>query len=236
MRKAQREKRETEELNEQTDVEDGMNNGTRQAISPSALRLRHSTMASRGTMSFAELAPGVIARAKNGDEDAFHLIFNRYGRPVLSFIHNLIQNRDLAEELAQETFVRAYRNLRGLQDETRLSTWLFGIARNVVREAVRQKLKDERKVALDAPESLRLTAQGALPEGALLDRELREAIGHALAELDEDKRLVFSLKIFHEKSYEEISQITGHSIGKLKTDLHRARLEIRKLIAPYLQA
>ncbi|MGH9855581.1 MAG: RNA polymerase sigma factor, partial [Blastocatellia bacterium] len=64
-------------------------------------------------MAFAEIAPGVVARAKCGDEDAFHLIFNRYGRPVLSFINNLVHNRELAEELAQETFVRAHRNLGG---------------------------------------------------------------------------------------------------------------------------
>jgi RNA polymerase sigma-70 factor, ECF subfamily len=185
-------------------------------------------------MAFTEIAPGVIARAKHGDEDAFHLIFNRYGRPVLSFINNLVQNHELAEELAQETFVRAYRNLPGLQDEARLSTWLFGIARNVVREAIRQKIKAERKVDLDAPETLQLPARDVLPEGAMLDRELTVKISRALAELDEDKRVVFSLKIFHEKSYEEISALTGHSIGKLKTDLHRARLEIRKRIAPYL--
>lgn len=190
----------------------------------------------RGTMAFSEIAPGVITRAKNGDEEAFHLIFNRYGRPVLSFINNLVQSHEQAEELAQETFVRAYRNLRGLQDEARLSTWLFGIARNVVREAVRQKIKAERKVDLDAPEALQLPAQGVLPEGAMLDRELTTKISGALAELDEDKRVVFSLKIFHEKSYEEISAITGHSIGKLKTDLHRARLEIRKRISPYLES
>ena len=190
----------------------------------------------RGTMAFSEIAPGVITRAKHGDEEAFHLIFNRYGRPVLSFINNLVQSHEQAEELAQETFVRAYRNLRGLQDESRLSTWLFGIARNVVREAVRQKIKNEKKVDLDAPETLQLPAQGVLPEGAMLDRELTNKISRALADLDEDKRVVFSLKIFHEKSYEEISEITGHSIGKLKTDLHRARLEIRKRISPYLES
>src|SRR5262245_57156519 len=182
-------------------------------------------------MAFAEISPGVVSRAKCGDEDAFHLIFNRYGRPVLSFIHNFVRNRELAEELAQETFVRAHRNLGGLKDELRLSTWLFGIARNVVREATRQARKDDMKVGLDEPESLRLESKGVLPEGALLDRELTEAIRKALVALDEDKRIVFSLKIFHEKSYEEISAITGHSIGKLKTDLHRARLEMRKRIA-----
>ncbi|HEY7181824.1 MAG TPA: sigma-70 family RNA polymerase sigma factor [Blastocatellia bacterium] len=185
-------------------------------------------------MAFAEISPGVVARAKCGDEDAFHLIFNRYGRPVLSFIHNFVRNRELAEELAQETFVRAHRNLGGLKDDLRLSTWLFGIARNVVRESARQARKDDMKVGLDEPESLRLESKGVLPEGALLDRELTEAIRKALISLDEDKRIVFSLKIFHEKSYEEISAITGHSIGKLKTDLHRARLEMRKRITPYL--
>ncbi len=187
-------------------------------------------------MAFAELAPAVVTRAKGGDEEAFHLIFNRYGRPVLSFIHELVHNRELAEELAQETFVRAYRNLGGLKDDMRLSTWLFGIARNVARESRRQTRRDERKVGLDEPESLKLQSGAVLPEGALLDWELNATIQRALLELDEDKRLVFSLKIFHEKSYEEISAITGHSIGKLKTDLHRARAEMRKRITPYLNA
>lgn len=188
----------------------------------------------REKMAFAEIAPGVVTRAKGGDEDAFHLIFNRYGRPVLSFINNHVRNRELAEELAQETFVRAYRNLNGLKDEMKLSTWLFGIARNVVRESVRQTRKDERKVGLDEPESLKLESEFILPEMKMLDSELTETIYRALTRLDDDKRIVFSLKIFHEKSYEEISSITGHSIGKLKTDLHRARAEMRKMIAPYL--
>jgi RNA polymerase sigma-70 factor (ECF subfamily) len=190
----------------------------------------------RGVMAFAELAPAVVTHAKAGDEEAFHLIFNRYGRPVLSFIHNFVQNRELAEELTQETFVRAYRNLPGLKEDLRLSTWLFGIARNVVRESMRQTRRDERRIGLDEPESLKLQSEEVLPEGAMLDRELNAMIQQALLALDEDKRLVFSLKIFHEKSYEEISAITGYSIGKLKTDLHRARAEMRKRIAPYLSA
>ncbi len=183
---------------------------------------------------FAEIAPNLIAQARNGDEDAFHAIFRRYGRPVMSFLYNHVNNRSLAEELTQETFVRAYRNLQHLKDDTRLSTWLFGIARNVARESLRQTIKDERKIGFDEPETLHLRAGGATPDGAMLDREMNQTIKQALAELDEDKRTVFSLKIFHEKSYEEISAITGHSIGKLKTDLHRARAEMRKRLEPYL--
>jgi RNA polymerase sigma-70 factor (ECF subfamily) len=189
---------------------------------------------SRNVMAFAELASGVIARAKGGDEEAFHIIFNRYGRPVLSFINDIVHNRELAEELAQETFVRAYRSLSGLKDDSRLSTWLFGIARNVVRESARQARRDERKIGLDEPESLKLTTGEVLPEGAVLDRELNTRIRRALLELDHDKRVVFSLKIFHEKSYEEISAITGHSVGKLKTDLHRARAQMRRHLEGYV--
>lgn len=187
-------------------------------------------------MRLAEIAPGVVERARSGDEEAFYMIFNRYGRPVLSFIQHQVGNRDLAEELMQESFVRAYRNLGGLRDEQRLSTWLFGIARNVVRESARSARRSERNVALDEPESMELESREALPEGAVLQVEMRRQIQDALLTLDEDKRTVFSLKIFHEKSYEEISAITGHSIGKLKTDLHRARAEMRKKIEPYLRS
>jgi RNA polymerase sigma-70 factor, ECF subfamily len=194
------------------------------------------TLDSRGVNDrvFAEIAPTIIAQARQGDEDAFHAIFRRYGRPVLSFLYHHVNDRALAEELAQETFVRAYRNLNVLKDDARLSTWLFGIARNVAREATRQTIKAERNVGWDEPETLNLKATDATPDGAMLDRELNQTIKQALAGLDEDKRLVFSLKIFHEKSYEEISAITGHSIGKLKTDLHRARAEMRKRLGPYL--
>lgn len=185
-------------------------------------------------MAFGELAPGVVARAAGGDEEAFHLIFNRYGKPILSFINNHVRNQDLADDLTQETFVRAYRNLGGLREESRLSTWLFGIAKNVVYESLRQSRRDQRNVALDEPESLQLESTAVLPEEMMRDRELNEAIASALSLLDDDKRTVFSLKIFHEKSYEEISQITGHSVGKLKTDLHRARAEMRKRIATHL--
>jgi RNA polymerase sigma-70 factor (ECF subfamily) len=188
----------------------------------------------RRSMAFGDLTPGEIELAKSGDEDAFQLIFNRYCRPIVSFINNLVRNPDLAEELAQETFVRAYRNMGSLREETRFSTWLFGIARNVVFEALRQKKRKERDIGLDAPESLKLEANVVLPETALRDRELKDAIERALGLLDIDKRTVFSLKILHEKSYEEISAITGHSIGKLKTDLHRARAEMRRQIGPYL--
>jgi RNA polymerase sigma-70 factor (ECF subfamily) len=177
----------------------------------------------------------VIARARRGDEESFRLIFDRYSRPVISFIFDMVGSRDLAEELTQETFVRAHRNLMTLRDEARLSTWLFGIAKNVARESLRSRRREDRRMGLDESAVLDLKDSAVPPEGMLLNRELNGVIQTALNELDEDKRLVFSLKVFHQRTYEEIAEITGFSIPKLKTDLHRARAEMRRRIRPYLE-
>src|SRR6267142_5577720 len=91
----------------------------------------------------------LVARASLGDQEAFRLIFERYSRPVISFIYDFVGDRGLAEELTQETFVRAFRNLHALREETKLSTWLFGIARNVAREALRSRLRDNHHVDLE---------------------------------------------------------------------------------------
>jgi RNA polymerase sigma-70 factor (ECF subfamily) len=75
----------------------------------------------------------LVARARMGDQEAFRLIFERYSRPLISFVYDQVGNREQAEELTQETFVRAYRALHTMRAETKLSTWLFGIAKNVAR-------------------------------------------------------------------------------------------------------
>jgi len=176
----------------------------------------------------------LVARACRGDQEAFRLIFERYSRPVISFIYDLVGNRELAEELTQETFVRAFRNLRTLRVETKLSTWLFGIAKNVARESLRTRARDNDHVDLEDQSVLDLRDSEPVPVDRLLGKELNELIRRSLALLDEDKRLVFTLKVFQQCSYEEIAEITGFSIAKLKTDLHRARSEMRRRIRPYV--
>ena len=177
----------------------------------------------------------LVKRAKRGDDEAFRLIFDRYCRPIVSFIYDMVGKRELAEELAQEAFVRAYRNLGGLRDDSKLSTWLFGIAKNCARESLRSRKKDDHNVGIDDEPATQLSDGALLPDGQLLNKELNGVVRQALAALDEDKRLVFTLKVFHERSYEEIASITGSSIPKLKTDLHRARAEMRRRIGPYLE-
>jgi RNA polymerase sigma-70 factor (ECF subfamily) len=176
----------------------------------------------------------LIARARRGDEEAFRLIFERYTRPVISFIFYMVNQRELAEELAQETFVRAYRNLSALRDEVKLSTWLFGIARNVAREAIRNQYRERRNVELDNRAALEMCDDKPSQAALLLDKELSAHVRDALLKLDEDKRLVFTLKVYQQRSYNEISEITGFSIPKIRNDLHRARAEMRRCLSSYL--
>lgn len=173
-------------------------------------------------------------RARRGDDEAFRLIFDRYARPIISFIYDMVGQRELAEELTQETFVRAYKNLHALRDESKLSTWLFGIAKNVARESLRYRFREDSKVEIEDDRVMEMSDGRLLPDGQLLNKELNSVIRDALGALDEDKRMVFTLKIFQQRSYEEIAEITGFSIPKLKTDLHRARAEMRRRIRPYL--
>lgn len=178
----------------------------------------------------------LIARSRTGDHEAFRLLFERYARPVMAFTYNLVGRHDVAEELTQETFVRAYSSLKDLRDEARFSTWLFGIGRNVVREWLRAKTRDG---GIDTAgvvgvselqESLDLS-----PDNQLLGKELNGAIVVALQALDEDRRTVFALKIFHGSSYQEIVEITGFTLAKVKTELHRGRAEMRRRLKGYLE-
>ncbi len=186
------------------------------------------------TGSVMNSSADLVTRACQGDQEAFRLIFERYSRPVISFIYDQVSDRELADELTQETFVRAYRGLKSLRKETKLSTWLFGIAKNVARESLRARIRQNQHIDLDDKQVLDLSDQNPVPSSQLLDKEFNEVVQRSLALLDDDKRLVFTLKIFHQCSYEEIAEITGFSIPKLKTDLHRARAEMRQRVGPYV--
>ena len=178
----------------------------------------------------------LIARARAGDHEAFRLVFERYSRPVLGFIYQMVSQREIAEELTQETFVRAYRNLKHLRDDTKFSTWLFGIGRNVARESLRSRQRENQNCTHDISiQSQQSAGTNDSPMEQLLGKELNIAMETALQALDEEKRVVFFLKVLHQRSYQEIAEITGFSLAKVKTELHRARLEMRRRLRLYLE-
>jgi len=198
-----------------------------------AIRLSNPNALAETLMRDAET---VVERARRGDEEAFRLIFEQHHRLVIKFIYGMVGNLTLAEELAQETFISAYRSLNTYREEGKLAPWLCGIAKNVVRNSLRARRNEKLNEEFDDGVTTEIKdCASREPEAQLLGKELREVVRVALKSLDEDKRLVFTLKLLRQLNYDEIAEITGSSIPKLKTDLHRAKIEMRRLICPYLE-
>ncbi|MDQ3063598.1 MAG: sigma-70 family RNA polymerase sigma factor [Acidobacteriota bacterium] len=177
----------------------------------------------------------LIKRVRSGDAAAFQQIYEQHHSFVLKFLYGMVGEIGLAEELTQETFVRAFTSIGKMRSEAKLSTWLGGIAKNVASNSFRSRRREKRNLEIDSMPFNEISGANLSPDAELLNVELQDIIRDALAKLSVDKRLVFVLKILQHKSYEEIAEITDSSIPKLKTDLHRAKSEMRRLIRPYLE-
>jgi RNA polymerase sigma-70 factor, ECF subfamily len=181
-----------------------------------------------------ESEPDIVRRAIQGDESAFSRLYQRYSRPLMSFLCGMACGRESVEDLMQETISRAFSLLHNLRDETKFSTWLFGIARNVALENCRRRFSDSGQVGLDHRQVTALSAAKADPEADAIKQQLYQAINRGLSSLDEDLRTVLALRVFAEKKYQEIAEITGWSLPKVKIEIHRARIRMRKTIEPHL--
>lgn len=176
-----------------------------------------------------------LVRAQRGDSEAFGLIFAHHHRFIYKFIYAMVGEQSLTEELTQETFLAAYKGIKSLRGESQLRTWICGIAKNTVYKSMRSHRKQGTRIE-DEVESLNVVDKKNLtPDKQFLSKELNQLIQSSLEKLDADKRLIFTLKELQHLSYNEISEITGYSIPKLKTDLHRAKTEMRNALRPYLE-
>lgn len=173
-----------------------------------------------------------VGRAQAGDAVAFRWLFDRDGASVRRFLTDLLRDRDAAEEATQETFVRAHRQLDGLQDRSRWRPWLFGVARRVSLEQFRQQKRAPRLSVEQAHEH---PDRAPDPEAALIGRESDRLIDRALAALDEERRSALLLRLDHGLDYEAIAEILGWPLSKVKNEIHRARLELRVAVGDYIE-
>lgn len=181
----------------------------------------------------------VVALAKEGRESAFRELVRRYERPVFSLVYRLVRDRDTAEDLAQETFVKVLNNIERYRPEFKFSSWLFKIANNVAIDHLRKRNVDT--VSLDgsrwatSTEEMQATSvqavdssQSALEE--LESRELGGAIERAIGSLRPEYRACILLRHVEDRSYEEIAATLDLPLGTVKTYIHRARHELRKAL------
>jgi RNA polymerase sigma-70 factor (ECF subfamily) len=147
-------------------------------------------------------------------------------------------SRQEAEDLAQDTFVLAYRKLETLNDPRRFQSWLFRIAQNNVYQLYRGKKPviesiDEEDSA-ELSDLQRLSSPRHGPEASLLSTELEDIIHAAISELPEKYKTVFVLSAIQKLSYQEISETVNRSLASVKSDIHRARVAVRDKIKEYL--
>lgn len=174
--------------------------------------------------------------AADGSETAFQNIWERFNLPVKKFIYDMCGNYDLTDDLAQETFVRIFKGIGGFRAETKFSTWVFGIAKNVVFENFRRTKNNNRFVEIEHVHSFAAAEEKSSPEHSVIESEMREAVYKKLDELAPEQRISFVLRVFHGKSHAEIAEITGFGIPKIKVDIYRTRLKLRKQLSAFMEA
>jgi RNA polymerase sigma-70 factor (ECF subfamily) len=179
----------------------------------------------------------LVARARQRDMDAFEALCERYRGPVHRFVCRMTANREDAEEITQECFVRAFENLERFREECRLSTWLMRIAVNLCTDRARMKA---RRTALERQEagSGLLWMTGTAHEDPVenLEAERRAAaVMRALNALPAHHRTMIILRDFEERDYDEISEILGCTYGGAKLRVLRARRALRDRLRPLLE-
>ena len=176
--------------------------------------------------------------AQKGDIGSYQKIYDNFARKVLNFVCRMVRSHEEAEDLTQETFVVVYQKLGTLKEIDRFEPWLFRIARNFVYQKYRKRVpfvvsidtraEDERP--MPEPVDERKT-----PDQAFQAEELEGVISEVIASLPEKYREVFVLSAIQRLSYQEIADIVGRSLQSVKTDIHRARMDVREGVMRYLK-
>ena len=179
----------------------------------------------------------VVALAQEGRESAYRELVRRYERPVFSLVYRMVRDRETAEDLAQDTFVKVLNNVERYRPEFKFSSWLFKIANNVAIDHLRRRQlntisTDGSRHATTASEveatSFDVVEPGQNALEQLTSQELGTAIERAVARLRPMYRSCILLRHVEGRSYEEIAQTLDLPLGTVKTYIHRARHELRK--------
>lgn len=183
----------------------------------------------------------LVERCRRGSMDAFEELVRQYERKVYSIAYRMTGNHEDACDLAQEAFLRVYRNIATFRGKAMFSTWLYRIATNVCLDELRRRRR-YRADSLDEPVA---TANGEMaremanhtegPDGALERKEMQRVIREAVGELSPDHRMVVTLRDFEGFSYEEIAGVLNCSLGTVKSRLSRARHELKDILSKRLE-
>jgi RNA polymerase sigma-70 factor (ECF subfamily) len=179
-----------------------------------------------GTKSDAELVTGAL----RGSQEAFRELVTRFERPIYSLVLRMVQDPGVAEDLAQEVFVKAFRRLSTYDPQWKLSSWLFKIAHKTTIDHLRRGTPETVPLETDDDRGslAAVLADGSVesPQAAAERHDLARSLERAILRLRPDYREAVLMFYVHGASYQEICEATGQPLGTVKTNLHRAKKEL----------
>jgi len=184
--------------------------------------------------------PVLVAAAKSGDITAFETLVGRYERKIFRLAQNITQNREDAEDVMQEAFLKAYEHLGEFQGNSRFYTWLVRIAVNQALMKLRKRRPNQISLdeEVDTGEELmprEVQDWGPSPEDRYKQSEVADILATTISELDPSFRIVFQLRDIEELSTEETAEALGLSVPAVKSRLLRARLKLRQKLSRYFR-
>ena len=194
-------------------------------------------------MSDADADALLVERVKRGDVRAFEMLVVKYQRRIERLIGRMVRDVDLVQDIAQESFIRAYRALPQFRGDSAFYTWLYRIAVNTAKKALvdlkRDPLVSESTLHAgeDGEEPSRaenVLTDGATPESLLASKEIAAAVNAAIEALSEDLRQAVTLREIEGLSYEEIAEVMNCPIGTVRSRIFRAREAIALRLRPLL--
>ncbi|HEX7123020.1 MAG TPA: sigma-70 family RNA polymerase sigma factor [Gemmatimonadaceae bacterium] len=184
----------------------------------------------------------VVSAFLNGEERAFEELVDRYQTRLLNFIYRTTGDRERAEDLVQEVFVRVYRHIHRFDRSKKFSTWIYTIASNLAKNELRNRSRNPlvlfqtiKRNWQDEDRPLQFEDVGSRPDDLFRKRHLRELVESSVQKLPPHHRQVFVLRELEGKSYEEIAEITSCNLGTVKSRLNRARNAFASIIGPSLE-
>lgn len=192
-----------------------------------------------------ETVPGILdpdaqlmLRFKNGEAAAFDLLFARHTRSVINFAYRFVRDRQVAEEMAQEIFLRVYEGAARYQVQSRFSTWLYRIATNVCLNEIRKpRFRAIHEPLASGPERdsvIQVAEPGSGPHRLLERQAMVRVIREALDSIPEKQRTAFILNKYQEFSYAEVAEIMKTSEKAIKSLIHRARETLAARLKPLM--